>query len=92
MLSLRIGGLIVALSAWLAAVPMPACAADLAVVYIAPSAESASGARAFGGGARLYFEHVNARGGIGGARIAFETRELEGRLEDDAALAAVKSS
>ncbi|HEY4138101.1 MAG TPA: ABC transporter substrate-binding protein [Casimicrobiaceae bacterium] len=66
-----------------------AAAADLIVAHIAPySGESAAVGRAYGEGARLYFNHVNAHGGVASARIAFETRDDGGQAANTAKIAA----
>lgn len=54
----------------------PASGKDLVVAQVAPfSGPQAVTGKAIHAGARLYFDQVNAEGGIGGARIRFETRD-----------------
>src|SRR5437763_4115911 len=68
-------------------------AADLVVVHIAPySGPVAAVGRAYGEGARLYFDRVNANGGVAGARIAFETIDDGGRAAGTAKVAATLGS
>ena len=50
--------------------------ADLVVTHIAPySGPAGSIGRDYGNGARLYFDHVNAHGGINGSRILLISRD-----------------
>lgn len=63
----------------LAALTGATLAADLTVMQIAPySGPDASIGREYGEGARLYFEHVNAHGGIHGAKITLVAKDDAG--------------
>lgn len=54
----------------------PAAASDLLVVQVGPlSGPQGVTGRAIGAGARLYFDHVNATGGINGAALRFVSRD-----------------
>ena len=60
----------------LAATVSIAAGADLVVTHIAPySGPAGSIGRDYGNGARLYFDYVNAHGGINGAKISFLARD-----------------
>jgi len=77
----------------LGALPSIGVAADLVVAHIAPySGPDAALGRAYGEGARLYFDRVNATGGVAGARIVFETHDDGGRAADTAKVAATAGS
>lgn len=53
-----------------------AAAKDFLVVQVAPlSGPQGVTGRAIGAGARLYFDHVNATGGINGAKLRFVSRD-----------------
>lgn len=53
-----------------------AVASDLVVAHIAPySGPAAAIGKEYGDGARLYFDHVNAQGGIAGSRIVLVARD-----------------
>jgi len=62
-------------------------ARDLVVVQVVPnSGSAASMARDYAEGARLYFDRINAQGGIAGARIAFQTHDEPNESENAARL------
>ena len=57
-------------------------AGDLVVVHVAPySGPGALVAREYGAGARLYFDHVNAQGGVFGSRVRLVSRDDAGDPE-----------
>ena len=54
-------------------------AAELLVAHIGPYSGSAVAVGTeYGAGAMLYFEHVNGRGGVNGAKIALAVRDDAG--------------
>lgn len=71
----------VSAAALLAAAGGAPCA-DLVVAHIAPySGRNASIGREYGQGARLYFDHVNAHGGVRGANVILDARDDGGDPE-----------
>lgn len=59
-----------------------ACSADLIVEHIAPySGPAAAIGKEYGQGARLYFDYVNAHGGIQGSRVLLIARDDAGDVE-----------
>jgi len=57
-------------------------AGDLVVVHVAPySGPGALVASEYGAGARLYFDHVNAQGGVFGSRVRLVSRDDAGDPE-----------
>jgi ABC-type branched-subunit amino acid transport system substrate-binding protein len=74
-LSFRLRLFLGAACACLSMAPLPGVTSDLVVAHFTTTSGASSDARAFGDGARLYFDRVNAQGGVVGARIAFEARD-----------------